>query len=249
MKLFNILIVFLFFIFPLYSQATYSIDDFGTYIITEKGIHRVPVYGEDSQLYFFGFRGQYAVFGGSNAWGKISFFILYDFENDIVSERLSYIYSRSVFFMTIGIKKEKNNVLFRLGNVIYLLDSKTLSEINNYNISYCEFNELINTDESSFFQYYMLNNHSVRYYYGGDYKQFKRDDTFSKYSAIKSIPFNLKNGEIAPFSKNYKYVDIFYSEQLWKKKDFDIDTHIYFCGELSGERAVITVFFNVMEGP
>jgi len=250
MKPFNVLTIFLFFIFPLYSQASYTIDDFGTYIIIEKGIHKVPVIGDESQLSFFCFRGQYAIFGASNARGRISFYLLYDIENDIVSERLAYVYSKNINYLSIGIKAEKDNVLLRLGNVIYLLDSKSLSIKDNYNVDYYEFKDLIKKNEESFFQYDLLNKHSIRYYYGGDYKYFERDEVFFN-PVFKDIDFDLENGKITTFSKKYRYVDIVYSEKLWEtasQNDFDIETHISFRPELNGERAVINVYSYVLLG-
>jgi hypothetical protein len=189
----------LLFISPIYSQASYNIDDFGTYIITDSGIKKVPVLGDESELSLFCFRGQFAVFGASNARGRVNSFILYDIENNIVE---SY-----------------------------------------------DFDDVKET-EFSFYQYKKINDRFIRYYYGGDYKKYRFHDVFFN-PDLKNVPYNLENGNAVPFAYKYKYVDIIYSEQLWEKARhnyFDIETHIEFCGELNGERAVVTVYSYVLLG-
>jgi hypothetical protein len=250
MKIFNISIIFIFIVFPLYSQVSHSINDFGTYIITESGFQKVPIIGDESQLFLIGFRGQYAVFGASNAYGRINSYVLYDIEKNIVSEHLKYGYSENFNILSIGISIDLDNILFKLGNIIYLLDSQNLSLIDNCNINNYNFVDLIEINESSIFQYEMTSYNSIRYFFGGDYKYFEWSELFFN-PVLIGIPFNLTNSNLRPFAKKYLYLDITYNEILWEVANhniFDIETHISFQPELNGERAVISVYSYVLLG-
>jgi (2Fe-2S) ferredoxin len=246
LKKYSVAVLLYFSVLPLFAQNSYEINDFGTYIITNGIIQKVPVDYKEMELDFVCFREEYAVFLDA----MMNTYIVYNCGRKIVSEPLERPHIQlSTERGLIGLQKNKNQVFVYLEGIMYILDTTTLFIVESYCLEECDFaNVFFFYPECKLFLYVKINVNTVRYFFSGGYKQFQRKDK-PKISGFKS---EINEDNPFPFVDNYKYIDLHYSSYLWESPRAGYKYYYFhlgkedinFVSELHGERLIITVYLH-----
>ena len=242
MKLFSKIILLFFAAVPIFSQASYHIDDFGIYIITEEGILKVPGdYRNRSEPDFLCFIDNFAVFIGPR--GHSGMFFIYDMERHIISEWLgSYPHS----YLPRRIEKYPGEVVVYTKNTMYALDSQTLSLKESWDVGNPgSFTLSEGTGGNAYYQRQHINENTTRYYFGGGHSRYNNYHDPDFHPDLKGVPWILEDGD-TPFSSDCRYVDLEFDYDKFREESrFFRAEEISFDAEAGGERAVVIVYYWV----
>ena len=239
MKPFSKIILLLFVAAPLFSQASYHIDDFGIYIITEEGILKVPGdYRNTSEPDFSCFIDNFAVFIGPR--GKPCTFFIYDMEKHIISEWLGSSFNSGI---PMRVEKYPYEVLVYTKDIMYTLDSQTLSLKESRDVENPDSIVISEgTGGNAYYQRQNINENTTRYYFGGGHSRYHRHDPIF-HPDLKGVPWILEDSD-TPFSSDCRYVDLEFDYDKFREESrFFREEVISFDAEAGGERAVVIVYY------